>query len=1307
MQSKRIAHLIGIADYHESISKLPVTHRDCEALAVVLAESGYEISKRLCLDSDLGRNGLEDLLIKACADAPAGAEVLLFFSGHGLHLEGTDYLVPKDARYRDQISFTRQLVPASLTAHVRGSKAASITCILDACRDDFSPDRKALPGGEKAIGSDGETTPPLPGETALLTVFSCAAGQYSRFEPSADGLSHFTKALCEVLSVAHPAETLKEVLLATQNTLDALTKAADHPDQTIHWRVEMTAGGGDPLNLRLCDGPGKPLRDAHNSSPWSREVRSFLEARNLWTAPVSEFLIEQVVAVAAACWLRAQQAYEAFPANRWHDENFPLRTLRNLRQLVETSAPRPEINAAEAALLAAAPFVHEAIWGNALSYVATTARPLDDNESGQADGARGSLERLWQALPQWGRKRERLKLTGRNEAADDVACWLVAVLLAREPDVWRMAADGGWLPADLIAEISPPETADPLNRDILTVDRLLRLARCLHADQPTLRRRAVEGQLDDATKVGHLPEHPLHERRIAVLLALASGMALDMRRLSPVLADHLGLGDPVTPADVQHLVDRACWRGEGHGLSLSVECDHPALDFAVAEQTQWLNGFRQAIVPEIETEAAPLAALKGLPARFGCGLVRIKDNAFSRPHLRFELAQDEVRELLMGEQLYGDPALAIREMYQNALDACRYRWAREQYLERINTSPRSRPKYQGEIRFEQGIHDGRPYLDCIDNGIGMAMEHLKGCFATAGRRFADTSEFIEERSRWRSAGIEFYPNSQFGVGVLSYFMLADEIEVETCRLDQNGNPTHRILARISGSGSLFRVIDQGAATITDIGTRIRLYLNKVEGARGGRISCVGTLRKLLVVAEFPTVARDGNETEEWQPGVPREQGGARFIPTAHSDLWWAIPAHPAADCQNPRTYGGWLADGIKTPLRRARRKSNNSLVLINLTGRRRPELSVDRTEIQAADASWVAAEMRRQESIDALAKYSLPLTWLSFLAEKNISVAEAVFESLCQQDQGIVINAHGKKCKASDIGYTAIDRAILAGKSNIKFTTLHRNRISALQRHGVTLTPRVLSRGGMAHHEHIPHFLSPLDGFILSEAPRVLSSDGTIEIGLALRISAKTGCRLAQVCSRLSLLSGVPTENSIIPPQLADYVAAEGDDILVHRPLDAPWQLLIVPGMNWGRLERLRQLKSLRTTPLPELRLEQQEAMERVARSWWKKSISITHKKDEFVVAALHALANSEEEEQLVIFRDLITLDFNHPAPNRALDAIDAALLTQDLDGHHPAQWPLFPASHIAKAVEKLKLSESDIRRRLATFVPFGAIVEE
>ncbi len=105
----------------------------------------------------------------------------------------------------------------------------------------------------------------------------------------------------------------------------------------------------------------------------------------------------------------------------------------------------------------------------------------------------------------------------------------------------------------------------------------------------------------------------------------------------------------------------------------------------------------------------------------------------------FRLDEHRVRDLLMGVQLYKDPELALRELYQNALDACRYRRARTAYLDRTEPAAYA---YEGRIAFAQGVdEDGREYVECRDNGIGMGDAELRGVFSHAGARFAEQPDF--------------------------------------------------------------------------------------------------------------------------------------------------------------------------------------------------------------------------------------------------------------------------------------------------------------------------------------------------------------------------------------------------------------------------------------------------------------------------------------------------------------------------------------------------------------------------------------
>src|SRR5258707_7555423 len=162
--------------------------------------------------------------------------------------------------------------------------------------------------------------------------------------------------------------------------------------------------------------------------------------------------------------------------------------------------------------------------------------------------------------------------------------------------------------------------------------------------------------------------------------------------------------------------------------------------------------------------------------------------------------------------------------------------------------------------------------------------------------------------RRRGAGpaappVQLFPNSRFGIGVLSYFMLADELTVETCRMGRDGRAGERLRVSIAGPGSLFRIQDLGPGD--ESGTTVRLHLRE-----GVTVGSVEELRKLLWVAEFTTDATDGVQTQHWAPGTLSESAtavddedddegvGQVVVAAEGSRVWWC------------KGNGALLADGL-------------------------------------------------------------------------------------------------------------------------------------------------------------------------------------------------------------------------------------------------------------------------------------------------------------------------------------------------------------------------------------------------------------
>lgn len=139
---------------------------------------------------------------------------------------------------------------------------------------------------------------------------------------------------------------------------------------------------------------------------------------------------------------------------------------------------------------------------------------------------------------------------------------------------------------------------------------------------------------------------------------------------------------------------------------------------------------------------------------------KIKDDT------QITLDQANILQLLTGVKLYQNPYACLRELYQNSLDACRRRLCATD--NRIN---------RGRIAFGIKKEEGKgTYLYCQDNGVGMDEYVIENYLLRIGNSYYKSDDFQKERI---SMSTDFVPISQFGIGIISCFMIASSIEVIT------------------------------------------------------------------------------------------------------------------------------------------------------------------------------------------------------------------------------------------------------------------------------------------------------------------------------------------------------------------------------------------------------------------------------------------------------------------------------------------------------------------------------------------------
>ena len=138
---------------------------------------------------------------------------------------------------------------------------------------------------------------------------------------------------------------------------------------------------------------------------------------------------------------------------------------------------------------------------------------------------------------------------------------------------------------------------------------------------------------------------------------------------------------------------------------------------------------------------------------------KISTNGFKISDYKLSLDFRSITELLMGENIYGDKKLGLREIIQNSIDACLIR----KEIEEIHT-------YMPTITIEINSEENVFYIR--DNGIGMSEEIIKGYFLNIGKSYYRSDIF-------KINDFEYNPIGNFGIGFLSCFMLSDEVKIET------------------------------------------------------------------------------------------------------------------------------------------------------------------------------------------------------------------------------------------------------------------------------------------------------------------------------------------------------------------------------------------------------------------------------------------------------------------------------------------------------------------------------------------------
>ncbi|WP_374392141.1 caspase domain-containing protein, partial [Tabrizicola sp.] len=131
LAEKRVALLIAAEDY-DFVRPLENPLNDARALEKVLEGLDFEVFVETNRDLKRTRRALDDFK----EDAKGADVALLFYAGHGVALDGVNYLLPTDADASSAAKLAETALPLSEAQEVIQSVAPVAIILLDACRDD-------------------------------------------------------------------------------------------------------------------------------------------------------------------------------------------------------------------------------------------------------------------------------------------------------------------------------------------------------------------------------------------------------------------------------------------------------------------------------------------------------------------------------------------------------------------------------------------------------------------------------------------------------------------------------------------------------------------------------------------------------------------------------------------------------------------------------------------------------------------------------------------------------------------------------------------------------------------------------------------------------------------------------------------------------------------------------------------------------------------------------------------------------------------------------------------------------------------
>jgi uncharacterized caspase-like protein len=275
MADKRVALVIGNSAY-QKVTRLTNPANDSGVMAETLKNVGFDV---VDLKRDLNVNQMRRTL-REFSDRVRDADVaVVYYAGHGMEIDGTNYLIPVDAVLeRDLDAFDEAIPLDRILAVIEPARQLRLV-ILDACRDNPFTETMKRTIGSRAVGRGLAKVEPTSPNT--LIAFAAKAGSTASDGDSKN--SPFTAALVKYLP--KPGLDLRKAFGFTRD--DVLKATNNRQEPFVYGSL-----GGDDVALVPAPTVVAPASPAPAPDPDSAMRRNYELAERVGTKPVWDSFIK-------------------------------------------------------------------------------------------------------------------------------------------------------------------------------------------------------------------------------------------------------------------------------------------------------------------------------------------------------------------------------------------------------------------------------------------------------------------------------------------------------------------------------------------------------------------------------------------------------------------------------------------------------------------------------------------------------------------------------------------------------------------------------------------------------------------------------------------------------------------------------------------------------------------------------------------------------------------------------------------------------------------------------------------------------